>query len=123
MNEAGKLSRTSRRTWIGRLAGMWIVALPQQPEPEPAGRKMLTLTARKFQFDPEVIDVRRNDIVRITITAPMPTPTKGSDTNSPMPPSTSNLVSGSMSPSRIMGQFEFPVFRPGVDTIRPCRRQ
>ena len=62
-------SRTSRRTWIGRLAGLWIVALPQQPEPEPAGRRSLTLTARKFQFEPEVIDVRRNDVVRLTITS------------------------------------------------------
>jgi len=61
--------QTTRRAAIGRLAGLWIVALPQPPEPEPAGRRTFTLTARKFQFDPEVIDVRRNDIVRITITS------------------------------------------------------
>ena len=60
---------TSRRALIGQLAGLWIVALPQPPEPEPAGRRTFTLTARKFQFEPEVIDVRRNDIVRITITS------------------------------------------------------
>jgi cytochrome c oxidase subunit 2 len=62
-------SRTSRRTWLGRLAGLWMVALPQPPEPEPAGRRTLAITARKFQFDPEVIDVRRNDVVRLTITS------------------------------------------------------
>jgi cytochrome c oxidase subunit II len=69
MTGTPKESQTSRRTWIGRLAGLWIVALPQPPEPEPVGRRTLTLTARKFQFDPEVIDVRRNDVVRLTITS------------------------------------------------------
>lgn len=69
MTGTTKGPRTSRRTWIGRLAGLWIAVLPQPPEPEPAGRRSLALTARKFQFDPEVIDVRRNDIVRLTITS------------------------------------------------------
>jgi cytochrome c oxidase subunit 2 len=69
MIEMTKGSRTSRRRWLGRLASMWMVALPQQPEPEPAGRRTVTLTARKYEFEPEVIDVRRNDIVRVTITS------------------------------------------------------
>jgi len=70
MSESMKVSRTSRRTWMGRLAGLWFIALPQQqPEPEPAGRRQFTLKARKFQFEPEVVDVRRNDVVRIIITS------------------------------------------------------
>jgi cytochrome c oxidase subunit 2 len=69
MNESTEVSRTSRRTWMGRVAALWIVALPQPPAPEPGGRRTFTLTARKFQFDPEVIDVRHNDVVRLTITS------------------------------------------------------
>jgi len=44
----------------GRLAG-------QTPPAE--GRKVFTMTARRYQFDPEVLDVRRNDVVRLTITS------------------------------------------------------
>ncbi len=52
-------------------AAFFAVALPpQQPEPEPAGRRTFAITARKFEFDPEVIDVRRNDVVRLTISSP-----------------------------------------------------
>lgn len=64
-------TRESRRTWLGKVAALWAVALPpQQPEPEPAGRRTFAITARKFEFDPEVIDVRRNDVVRLTISSP-----------------------------------------------------
>jgi cytochrome c oxidase subunit 2 len=62
-------TRSTRRTWLGRLAGAFAVVLPPQPEPEPAGRRALAITARKFEFDPEVIDVRRNDVVRLTISS------------------------------------------------------
>ena len=40
-----------------------------QPEGDVTGRRQFTVTARKFEFEPEVIDVRRNDIVRLTITS------------------------------------------------------
>ena len=63
------LSSTSRRRWLQRLAAL--VALPRQPQPDPEvpGRRAFTLTARKYTFDPEVIDVRRNDVVQLTITS------------------------------------------------------
>ena len=37
---------------------------------EPAGRRTFAITARRFEFEPEVIDVRRNDVVRLTISSP-----------------------------------------------------
>lgn len=63
------MPHTTRRTWLTRLAGLFAVGAPAQPDPEPAGRRTFTLTARTFEFDPEVIDVRRNDIVRLTVTS------------------------------------------------------
>lgn len=58
--------RPSRRRWLQRLCAL--VALPAlQPEPEVSGRRAFTLVARKFVFEPEVIDVRRNDVVQLTI--------------------------------------------------------
>jgi cytochrome c oxidase subunit 2 len=63
-------TRDSRRTWLGKVAALWAAALPlQQPEPEPAGRRTFAITARRFEFAPEVIDVRRNDVVRLTISS------------------------------------------------------
>lgn len=32
-------------------------------------RHVLTMTARRYTFDPEVLDVRRNDVVQLTITS------------------------------------------------------
>lgn len=63
-------TRDTRRTWLGKVAALFAaIAPPQEPDPEPAGRRTFTLTARKFEFAPEVIDVRRNDVVRLTITS------------------------------------------------------
>lgn len=60
----------TRRSWLGKMAALFAGALPQQqPDPEPAGRRTFAVTARKFEFEPEVIDVRRNDVVRLTITS------------------------------------------------------
>jgi cytochrome c oxidase subunit II len=64
-------TRSSRRTWLGKVAALCAAALPpQQPDPEPAGRRTVAITARKFEFEPEVIDVRRNDVVRLTLSSP-----------------------------------------------------
>ena len=68
-------TRLTRRRWIGLLASMVAVPVapvpvrPGQLEPHTPGRQRLELTARKFRFEPEVIDVRRNDIVRLTVTS------------------------------------------------------
>ncbi|AMY11560.1 nitrous-oxide reductase, Sec-dependent [Luteitalea pratensis] len=59
---------TTRRRWLGRLLALCGVVPLAQPD-DVAGRRQFTMTARKFQFDPEIIDVRRNDIVRLTITS------------------------------------------------------
>lgn len=59
----------SRRTWLRRVTAVFAGILPQQQDLEPSGRKAFTITARKFQFEPEVIDVNRNDIVRLTISS------------------------------------------------------
>jgi cytochrome c oxidase subunit II len=61
--------QTTRRVWLTRLVALFSFGVQAQPDPEPAGRRSVTLTARKFEFDPEVIDVRRNDIVRLTVTS------------------------------------------------------
>ena len=55
------MQRLAALVWVGQVA---------QPDPEPAGRRLFEVTARKFTFDPDVIDVRHNDIVRLTITSP-----------------------------------------------------
>jgi cytochrome c oxidase subunit 2 len=63
-------TRDTRRTWLGKVTALLAGVVPlQQPDPEPAGRRTFTMTARQFEFDPEVIDVRRNDVVRLTITS------------------------------------------------------
>lgn len=36
---------------------------------EPEGRRTFALTASRYSFDPEVIDVRLNDVVSLTITS------------------------------------------------------
>ena len=62
-------NRTTRRSWLQRVAGALAGAFPLQPDADPAGRKAFTITARKFEFEPELIDVNRNDIVRLTISS------------------------------------------------------
>lgn len=65
----------SRRHAFRRLAAMCGAVLGgaggrttgQTPPAE--GRRAFTMTARRYQFDPEVLDVRRNDVVRLTITS------------------------------------------------------
>lgn len=61
--------RLSRRGWLGRLAAAFVAPALSQPDADTPGRRAFALVARKYQFDPEVIDVRRNDIVRLTITS------------------------------------------------------
>lgn len=51
-------------TIVGGVAGR---APGQTPPAE--GRRSFTITARRFQFEPEVLDVRLNDVVRLTITS------------------------------------------------------
>jgi len=60
--------RPSRRRWLQRLLAV-VVAPAAQPEPEVPGRRVVTLIARKFTFEPEVIDVRHNDIVELTVSS------------------------------------------------------
>lgn len=60
------LPSPSRRRWLQRLLAAVLVPAAQ-PEPDVPGRRSVTLVARKFTFEPEVIDVRHNDIVELTI--------------------------------------------------------
>jgi heme/copper-type cytochrome/quinol oxidase subunit 2 len=60
---------TGRRVWLRRLASVLALAPLAQPEGEAPGRRTFSVTAGGFAFEPEVIDVRRNDIVRLTITS------------------------------------------------------
>ncbi len=64
-------TRSTRRSWLARFGAACAVVLPswRQQDPEPAGKRSMTITARKYEFEPEVIDVRRNDVVRLTITS------------------------------------------------------
>ena len=57
----------TRRGWLKRVLAL--AFLPQPQEPDVQGRRSVAVTARKYAFEPEVIDVRRNDIVRLTITS------------------------------------------------------
>lgn len=59
----------TRRTWLEKIAALFLIALPAQPDPAPTGRRTFSVTARKFAFEPEVIDVRRNDVVRLTVSS------------------------------------------------------
>ncbi len=60
----------SRRGWLRRCAAsLAMFVAPVQPDAEVPGRRAFAITARKFTFDPEVLDVRRNDIVSLTITS------------------------------------------------------
>jgi cytochrome c oxidase subunit II len=63
-----RLPRPSRRRWLQRLLAAVVVPI-SQPEPDVAGRRAVSIVARKYAFDPEVIDVRRNDVVELTITS------------------------------------------------------
>lgn len=60
----------SRRDCLRTLAALAVVPASTQPEPEAPDRRTFTVVARKYGFDPEVIDVRRNDVVRLTISSP-----------------------------------------------------
>ncbi len=64
------MARLTRRAWLHRgPASLAALVVAVQPDAELPGRKAFTLTARKYSFQPEVIDVRQNDIVRLTITS------------------------------------------------------
>src|SRR5215203_4625558 len=69
MSHAPPLLDNSRREWLGRVLALCGVVPLAQLEGEVPGRRQFTMTARKFEFDPEIIDVRRNDVVRLTITS------------------------------------------------------
>ena len=56
----------TRRAWVQRCLAACGLAPMLQPERDLPGRRVITMTARKFTFDPEVVDVRHNDIVRLT---------------------------------------------------------
>lgn len=58
----------SRRRWLRRLLAAALVPMAQ-PEPDVPGRRRVTVIARRFAFDPEVIDVRHNDIVELTVSS------------------------------------------------------
>jgi cytochrome c oxidase subunit 2 len=59
----------TRRAWLRHWLAACGLAPILQPDADLPGRRAITLTARKFTFDPEVIDVRHNDVVRLTITS------------------------------------------------------
>lgn len=60
----------SRRRTLHRLmAALAVLPAWSQPEQDVPGRRSFTVSARKYGFEPEVIDVRRNDVVHITITS------------------------------------------------------
>lgn len=59
----------TRRAWLRHWLNVAWAVVPVQPDADVPGRRAFELTARKYAFDPEVIDVRRNDIVRLTITS------------------------------------------------------
>jgi heme/copper-type cytochrome/quinol oxidase subunit 2 len=59
----------TRRAWLRRCLTACGLAPLLQPDAELPGRRPFTMTARKYTFDPDVIDVRHNDIVRLTITS------------------------------------------------------
>ncbi|MBA2354058.1 MAG: cupredoxin domain-containing protein [Luteitalea sp.] len=62
-------ARLTRRRWLGLLGSVVAVPAAGQPDPDTPGRQRIELTARKYRFEPEVIDVRRNDVVRLTVTS------------------------------------------------------
>jgi cytochrome c oxidase subunit 2 len=59
----------TRRAWLRHWLAACGLAPMLQPDADLPGRRAITLTARKFTFDPDVIDVRHNDVVRLTITS------------------------------------------------------
>ena len=59
----------TRRAWLRHWLAACGLAPILQPDADLPGRRAITLTARKFTFDPDVIDVRHNDVVRLTITS------------------------------------------------------
>lgn len=66
------MTMTSRRgwlrTWAAAALAMVGVRRPARAQ-EPEGRHVLTMVARRYAFEPEVLDVRRNDVVNLTITS------------------------------------------------------
>lgn len=60
---------TTRRTWLAKVLGLSGLVPLAQPEGDIAGRPTFTITARKFTFDPEVVDVRHNDVVHLIISS------------------------------------------------------
>lgn len=60
---------TSRRRWLWQMAAGLVPMTAIWQEPDAPVRRVFTLTARKYLFEPDVIDVRRNDIVRVTISS------------------------------------------------------
>ncbi len=67
---ASRVVETTRRQWLASALGLCGMVPLAQPEGDLAGRPAFSLVVRKYAFEPEVIDVRRNDIVRLTITSP-----------------------------------------------------
>jgi cytochrome c oxidase subunit 2 len=65
----------SRRLALRRLAAGFgaliggVVGHATGQTPPAEERRVFTMTARRYVFDPEVLDVRRNDVVRLTITS------------------------------------------------------
>jgi cytochrome c oxidase subunit II len=60
----------SRRSWLRRACVATAAVLAgwrRTGAQEPDGLHRVSMTARRYEFDPAVIDVRRNDIVHITI--------------------------------------------------------
>lgn len=55
-------------TGLAALLGGAAARAAAQPAPV-EGRKTFTMTARRYEFVPEVLDVRRNDVVHLTITS------------------------------------------------------
>ena len=61
--------RSSRRRCLQSLVAAFGAVPMLQPDADLPGRRTFEVTARKYVFEPDVIDVRRNDIVRLTLTS------------------------------------------------------
>lgn len=63
---------TSRRRALARvlaLVGGSLLLRRHMHAQEVEGLRVFTVIARRYEFEPEVLDVRRNDIVRLTLTS------------------------------------------------------
>ncbi len=65
--------RSGRRALLRLIAllvpsGASAARLAAQPQPAES-RKVFTIAARRYMFEPDVVDVRHNDVVRLTITS------------------------------------------------------